>query len=158
MATGSTNVPAEQRSYSIEEVGEVIRTASALARVGETPLTDVRDRLAFPELLEMARELGIPETLLRRAIPEAEEIRRRAARRTRRKMRFFRHLLTYAVVIGGFALLDLVATPDSLWFVWPATFWGVLVVMHGLRTFVTGKDGTLHRAVYRRELEAERRG
>ncbi len=158
MAGLDTLAPTEQRTFSVEEVGEVIRTASALTTAGASGLAPaVRERLGFAELLEVARELGIPEAMLRQAIPEAEARRRRAVKRTKRKMRFYRHLITWTLVCGGLGALNFL-THGPPWSGVVALLWGIPLAMHGFRTFVTGKDGRLHQAVYRRELEAERRG
>ena len=158
MAGLDTLAPTEQRTFSVEEVGEVIRTASALTTAGASgPAPVVRDRLGFAELVEVARELGIPEAVLRQAIPEAEARRRRAAKRTKRKMRFYRHLISWALVCGGLGALNVLAG-GAPWAAIVALVWAIPLAMHGLRTFVTGRDGRLHQAVYRRELEAERRG
>lgn len=148
--------PPQQRSYSVEEVGEVIRTASSLASRAPGTALEVRERLGFQELAEVARELGIPEEALLEAIPEAEDRRRRAHKRTKRKMRFWRHLITYVIVMAGLGVIDWFAGPG--WWVYiPASVWGIVLAMHGVRTFLTGRDGAMQRALYRRELEAESR-
>lgn len=156
MARLPTTLAPEQRSFSVEEVGEVIRTATSLAHVQGGSL-EVRDRLSWGELMGVARELGIPEDALRRAIPEAENRHRRALKRTRRKMRFWRHAFSYAIVMSGLTVVDVLGDPE--WFVYaPASIWGIFLAMHGVRTFLTGREGRIHQAVYRRELESETRG
>ncbi len=159
MAAKQATITVQERNYSVEEIGEVIRTASALARTGETALaTSPRDALGFGELTELARELGIPQEALLLAIPEADARRGRALKRTKRKMRFWRHLLTYLPVMGGFVAIDFVAgagvsmAPLAL-----GAFWGIFLVMHGLRTYGTGPEGRLQRSVLAGELEAENR-
>ena len=48
---------------------------------------------------------------------------------------FYSHLATYVIVVGGLALLNLLVSPDYLWFLYGAFGWGVGVVVHGLSTF-----------------------
>ena len=49
-----------------------------------------------------------------------------------RRREFIRHALTFALVIGGLALLNLSTTPHAPWFLWPLFGWGLGVVKHGL--------------------------
>ncbi|MDF1561681.1 MAG: 2TM domain-containing protein [Deltaproteobacteria bacterium] len=153
----------QERDYTVEEVGEVIRTASSLVRVGDAALaTPPKDTLGFGELTELARELGIPQEQLLAAIPEADARRARALKRTKRKMRFWKHLLTYIPVVGGLMAIDYFVTlfgaPGiAVGTVVFAGLWGIGLVMHGLRTYLTGPEGALHRSVYAGELEAEKR-
>lgn len=148
-----------ERRFSIEEVGGVIRTASALARRGQDALPiAASDTMSFAELRELAAEMGIDEEALRQAIPEAEAMRARAEKRAQRKLRFWRHLFTYLVVNGGLALPSLLQGHGLPSFVLlTSTFWGMGLCLHGLRVYVTGKGGLLHRKVLASEIEAERR-
>ena len=159
MAAKKATITVQERDYSVEEIGEVIRTASALARTGDTALaTTPRDTLGFGELTELARELGIPQEALLLAIPESDARKGRALKRTKRKMRFWRHLLTYVPVMAGFTAIDLLAGAGvGMASMVLGAFWGIFLVMHGLRTYVTGPEGRLHRSVLAGELEAENR-
>lgn len=153
MATRTlTTQEAEARRYTVEEVGEVIRMASP--REGNLPA--VRAQLTYAELTQVAKELGIDEVALRAAIPEAGEVRRRARRRTTKKLRFWRHLFSYLIISGGLTLFDWVGDNTFGWAYYPAVIWGILLTMHGFSAYVTGKGGALHESIYRKELEAER--
>ncbi len=48
---------------------------------------------------------------------------------------FYKHLIAYALVMGGLLLINLVKTPQHLWVVWPAMGWGIAIVVQGLRAY-----------------------
>ncbi len=48
---------------------------------------------------------------------------------------FYKHLLTYLVVIGFLLIIDLVTSPNTFWVHWPAMGWGIAVALQGLRTY-----------------------
>ena len=48
---------------------------------------------------------------------------------------FYTHALTYVLVIGFLATLNLVKSPERLWFLWAAFGWGIGLVAHGMNTF-----------------------
>jgi len=155
-----TKTEHEPQRFSIEEVGQVIRSASALSlrEAGELASSEAPgggSSLNFEELSHLAGELGISDQLLRKAIPLAAAQRQRAEKRTLQKMRFWRHLLVYLPVMGGLGLLDFLGG-GGYWVQIPAIFWGIFLAMHGLRAFVTSKQGRLHRAILEQELAAER--
>ena len=72
--------------------------------------------------------------------------------RARAKLSFFAHVSTYVLVIGLLAAINLVRSPDHLWFLWPLAGWGVAVVAHGLSVFGFGRGGRAERFLVRREL------
>lgn len=58
------------------------------------------------------------------------------ARRQVREVRaFYMHALTYVLVIGFLAALNLITSPGRLWFLWAAFGWGIGVCAHGFNTF-----------------------
>lgn len=52
-----------------------------------------------------------------------------------RKRSFRHHLAVYLVVIAALAGLDLMTSPDHLWFQWPAFGWGIAVALQGVRAY-----------------------
>ena len=48
---------------------------------------------------------------------------------------FYRHLGVYVIVILGLFLINMTMSPESLWFIWPLTGWGIAIVLHALRVF-----------------------
>jgi hypothetical protein len=65
-----------------------------------------------------------------------DEEYRRARRRVRAKLNFYRHLATYAAVITALLVIDAL-TGDGLDFsVWVAGIWGAFVIWQAFSTFV----------------------
>ena len=48
---------------------------------------------------------------------------------------FYRHLSVYVIVNLGLFLINMTTSPESLWFIWPLTGWGIATVLHTLRVF-----------------------
>jgi hypothetical protein len=78
-------------------------------------------------------------------------------RRVRRKLKFYRDVTTFVVIVGALALIDW-ATPGGWWVQWVAIIWGGILALQFLRMFVAptlwGLD--VEERMVRRELE--RRG
>jgi hypothetical protein len=66
-----------------------------------------------------------------------------AERDVRRQVRglrsFYHHLVVFAVVNTGLAVINLVVSPARLWFYWPLLGWAVWLVLHAFRSFVRGR-------------------
>ena len=86
---------------------------------------------------------------------DAEE--RRIRRRIRRRLDFYRHVATYAVVVGGLALIDWL-TGGGWWVQWVAGIWGAVLVLQFIGLFVSpmlwGRE--VEERMVRRELERRR--
>jgi len=48
---------------------------------------------------------------------------------------FYQHLLAYAVINPALAAINILSSPQYLWFVWPLLAWGIGVVLHALSVF-----------------------
>lgn len=48
---------------------------------------------------------------------------------------FYGHLATYLVVISGLVAINLLTSPDTIWFIWPLLGWGVGLLGHASETF-----------------------
>jgi hypothetical protein len=51
---------------------------------------------------------------------------------------FYTHLTVYVIVNIGLFLINMIASPGSLWFLWPLMGWGIAVALHALRVFGSG--------------------
>ena len=93
-------------------------------------------------------------------MPEAEPmgsddtLRVEAEKRARSKLDFFKHLATYALVIGVLCAINLVTGPEYLWFLWPASGWGVGLLAHAIHVFAFPDQ--LLRRMTERELRSAR--
>jgi hypothetical protein len=63
---------------------------------------------------------------------------RRAKARVVALRAFYIHAAVYLLVNAVLLGIDVVTSPDSLWFYWPLLGWGVLLAAHALYTFGTG--------------------
>ncbi|HEX9151400.1 MAG TPA: 2TM domain-containing protein [Flavobacterium sp.] len=57
---------------------------------------------------------------------------------------FYGNLVAYIVVNIGLVAINLLTSPEHLWFYWPMLGWGIGVVFHGMKVFnympFIGKD------------------
>lgn len=140
-----------QRTFSSEEVGELIELAARLDDLVESGGLD------YDRLVEVADEVGISRQAIDRAV-DAERVARRAdekraRRRVRRRMRFLRHAVVYAVVVSSLLLIDAL-NGGGWWFYYVASIWGAVLALQGLR-FITRKSGPLERALLSRETRVQ---
>ena len=49
---------------------------------------------------------------------------------------FYRKLITYVAVNIGIIIINLVKSPDNLWFYWVTIFWGIGILFHARNIFV----------------------
>jgi hypothetical protein len=61
-----------------------------------------------------------------------------ACRHVKELRAFYGHALTYALVIGGLALVNALASPGRWWVHWPAFGWGIGLAVHGLSILARG--------------------
>jgi hypothetical protein len=68
-----------------------------------------------------------------------EEIRYQEAKERVKALRgFYIHLAAYVIVNLFLFLLNILVSPDSLWFYWPLFGWGIAVVLHAVSVFGSG--------------------
>ena len=48
---------------------------------------------------------------------------------------FYGNLIAYIVVNIGLLVLNLMTSPNHLWFYWPLLWWGIGVFFHGMKVF-----------------------
>ena len=77
-------------------------------------------------------------------------------RRVRRRLRFYRNVASFALIVGGLALLDF-ATGGGWWVQWVAIIWGGFLALQFVSTFVGprlwGREA--EERMVKRELERE---
>jgi len=83
------------------------------------------------------------------------ELRRIAERRADAKLGFRSHALVYLIVNAGLAALNLLTSPQTLWFYWPLLGWGIGLVAHGAAVYLPRSD--LRERTIAAELEHLRR-
>ena len=135
-------------TFTADDVGELISLATRLDELEDS------SELSTDQVASVAAELGISRAALDRAIRQRRRRRRADARtaqkKVRKRMRFIRHAVAYAMVVGALILVDALGG-GGWWFFYVAAIWGVVLALHGLR-FVTGRRGPLERYLTDREL------
>lgn len=66
---------------------------------------------------------------------ESDERYLKAVKRVEDIKGFYGNLAAYIVVNTGLIILNLVTSPDQIWFIWPLLGWGIGVAFHGMRVF-----------------------
>jgi hypothetical protein len=72
--------------------------------------------------------------------------------RTKAKAEFRVHLINYLVINTILAVINLIFTPEYLWFKWPLLGWGIGLVFHVIRVAYSGNSSMKERMI-ERELE-----
>ncbi len=60
----------------------------------------------------------------------------KAKRRVKELKDFYRNLMTYVAVNILLIVINLITSPDKLWFFWVTIFWGIGIVLHASRVFI----------------------
>lgn len=140
----------QERRFPPEEIGEIIDVAARL----DDLVNDQMDRgLTFEQLVHVAEEVGISRTAVERAVREESKRRtidaRAARKRVRRRLRFIRHAMVYALVVTALLLID-VLNGGGWWFFYVEALWGAVLAIQAMR-FLTRKKGPLERALLERQ-------
>lgn len=77
----------------------------------------------------------------------------RASRRVVAKVGFYIHLAVYLAVNILLAILNLIYSPQYLWFLWPLFGWGIGIAFHALGVFFFLPGSRLKERMIRREME-----
>lgn len=70
---------------------------------------------------------------------EQETRYRNAKKRVEALREFYVHLTVYVLVNLMLFTINMLTSPDSLWFFWPLLGWGIAVALHALRVFGAGR-------------------
>jgi hypothetical protein len=49
---------------------------------------------------------------------------------------FYKNLLSYVGVNIFLIIINLITSPDSLWFYWVTLFWGLAILLHASKVFI----------------------
>ncbi|MBX3275148.1 MAG: 2TM domain-containing protein [Sandaracinaceae bacterium] len=140
------------RQYSDEEVEAIFRRALE-RQAGEA------DGYGHDELVAAAREVGLSDAQIERAVGELEEQRGETALRARvvrrQRERWVRHLATYVVVIGGVLGLHALGLIGPV-AIWAAFVWGMGLALHTFST-LRGPSEQAYAKERKRQNRKERR-
>jgi len=144
------DVQREERRFPRDEVGGIIDLAARLDNLVEDP-TD--QGLTLEQLVHVADEVGISRHAVESAVAKEGKRRsrdgREARKRVRRRLRFVRHAMVYALVVSALLLID-VLNGGGWWFFYVAALWGAILALQAMR-FMTRRKGPLEQAMLDRE-------
>lgn len=63
----------------------------------------------------------------------------RAHKRVKEIKSFYGNLISYCIIIPFLIILNLITSPDHLWFYWPMLGWGIGLAAHGMSVFAIGR-------------------
>ena len=66
---------------------------------------------------------------------QTDERYKNAAKKVEDLKGFYGNLVAYVIVNIGFLVLNLITSPDHLWFYWPMLGWGIGLAIHAMRVF-----------------------
>ncbi|GAX91451.1 2TM domain-containing protein [Effusibacillus lacus] len=72
-------------------------------------------------------------------VTEQDRKYQEAKRKVEKIKGFYVHLLVYVLVNAMLIAINLITSPNSIWFVYPLMGWGIGVAMHGVSVFGIGK-------------------
>ena len=84
---------------------------------------------------------------------ENQDAYKKAKKRVEAKMGFYIHLAVYIGVNILLIILNLITSPQYLWFIWPLFGWGIGVFFHGMSIFVF--SGRQFKGIKDRMIEKE---
>ncbi len=77
----------------------------------------------------------------------------RAVCRAEEKMRFYSHLIVYALVNTMLIFINLLNNPQKIWFYWPLVGWGIGLLLHAMKVFGSSNSSRLKQRLIQHELE-----
>ena len=82
----------------------------------------------------------------------------KARERATVKYGFFVHAGIYVAVMVLLVFINLVTSPQAIWFVWPLIGWGFAVVLHGVGVFLVADKNVVIEKLTERELRRSSAG
>lgn len=72
--------------------------------------------------------------------------------RAEAKYGFFVHAAVFVAVMLLLIVINILTSPETLWFIWPLFGWGFAVALHGARVFLLRERNTIVDALTEQEL------
>ena len=69
------------------------------------------------------------------------------------RVEFRIHLFTYIGVIGLLAIINLLKSPESLWFIWPMLGWGIGIIAHASMVYFSSGGPSLKDRMIEKEMK-----
>jgi len=141
------------RSYTDDEVQAILRRAIERQQAES-------DGLGHDELVAAAREIGLDDAAIDRAVTELEhedEGKALAAKvKARKRSAFWKHLFTYLIIVGSMLGLHFVGLAGA-WVFWVVFGWGAGVLLSMPRAFREPSEQELEDASRKQNRRDRRR-
>ena len=87
---------------------------------------------------------------------ENQEAYQKAKKRVEAKLGFYVHLIVYLSVNVALIIINLITSPQNLWFRWPLIGWSIGVFFHGMGVFVFSGRSAVTEKMIKKEMEREK--
>ena len=71
------------------------------------------------------------------------------------KVEFRIHVFTFIAVIVLLAIINLLTSPEHLWFIWPMLGWGIGIIVHALNVYFSGGASSLKERMIQNEMDKD---
>lgn len=68
------------------------------------------------------------------------------------RVEFRIHLYVFIIVMAFLALIDLISSPEHIWFIWPLLGWGIGITIHGLTVYYASGRPSLKDRMIEKEM------
>lgn len=79
----------------------------------------------------------------------------KAKKKVRARLDFKIHLTVYLVVNVILISINLINSPDYLWFIWPLMGWGIAIFWQAMDLYVFNKESGVTERMIRKEMDKE---
>ena len=121
-----TDSAAEIRTYSNEEVSEIIRVGLRSANGGQM------DTVNHEEMLAIGRDFGLGPADIEHAFDAIQQTKTEGDQQTVAMLWFKVHAVTFVAILTGLFGINLLDDPSFWWAFFPFFGWGSIVLLHGV--------------------------
>lgn len=86
---------------------------------------------------------------------ENSQVYQEAKKKVQARLGFKIHLAVYLAVIAILISVNLINSPDYLWFIWPLMGWGIAIFWHAMGVFVFNKESGVTERMIRKEMDKQ---
>ncbi|MTJ52079.1 2TM domain-containing protein [Anabaena sp. UHCC 0253] len=119
-------------TYNSEEMQQILEVAFKRQQDGEYTREQIR---------EIALELGVSSESLQAAehawLKKAVEVKQGQMSNNQKRKEFKSHLFIFIAVNSFLVLLNLVVSPSYFWAIFPLLGWGLGLLLHGIKTYLS---------------------
>ena len=79
----------------------------------------------------------------------------KAKKKVEARLGFKTHLTVYLVVNAILITVNLINSPEYLWFIWPLMGWGIAIFWHAMAVFVFDKKSDVMERMIQKEMDKQ---